>query len=89
MAGNHPNMAGKNTLLHLFVSLFSLLGSMLGFSPTSKRLYLTFLILVFVFDCQLSSFLNIKTVHCLNLIFLIKIMFTVSIHLVGASLEVG
>ena len=41
-------------------------GEVSGFYPASKRLYLTFLSLVFVFDCQLTSFLNVKTVGLID-----------------------
>ena len=51
--------------IHSLSFCSSLAGSLPGFYPASKRLYLTFLSLVFVFDCQLTSFLNVKTVYCL------------------------
>ena len=44
--------------IHSLSFCSSLAGSLPGFYPASKRLYLTFLSLVFVFDCQLTSFLN-------------------------------
>ncbi len=64
--------------IHSLSFCSSLAGSLPGFYPASKRLYLTFLSLVFVFDCQLTSFLNVKTVYCLErqcTPYLINIMF--------------
>ena len=64
--------------IHSLSFCSSLACSLPGFYPASKRLYLTFLSLVFVFDCQLTSFLNVKTVYCLDwqcTPYLINIMF--------------